>query len=528
MYSRDACNGLSIEKQIVLLNEQFVDLDKSIGAALKLLKPLKGGDKEEAQNAIIEMTAKRGKLYADISEEDGLLPGYQYLCVDEAHLLESNFSNALSEYVSMRTLLRNVRNFKTLGGNISSKQLEHLADAVDLMQARSEVLDDNTIMLTHRTSVAHSIRAQLSIIADVLFDLPTPSKSKDNDLLAAHIALKRMAATIRTASSEAVKGQAYLRFSPVRAFPQLFLGRSSVQSVLQRMWEGVEAGVAASATLYLRKGAGFSASYQRILLAIPDYRAKEYKPVFPDFLLTAVQGIWIPVKASSGEATNRIWLRPPTRADALSAAAKAAAEQEWISELAPVVHHIVDTAAGGTLILMTSYASASALAAVIGPSPYLVVAQSDLPLASQSERFLKLAHAGHKPVWIATGGAWTGLDIGGHDPYARLFGEQIAANLDNILTDLIIPRIPFGTNQSITHAFRLKNNPGIPWEMLHATFLTKQGIGRLIRRDGLPANRRIWLLDGRLNDPGMSNYIQGIRNVVSCYRQFDLVLPASK
>ena len=132
----------------------------------------------------------------------------------------------------------------------------------------------------------------------------------------------------------------------------------------------------------------------------------------------------------------------------------------------------------------------------------LVVAREGLSMQRQSEDFLQLSLAGKKPLWLAVGSALTGLDIGGHEPVQRLLEvPQIPAGEDNILTDLVIPRLPFGTSQSITHLKRKSINQGMPWDLLDAAFRYLQGFGRLVGRRGLPKSRRICVLDGRLDEP---------------------------
>ncbi|WP_175762209.1 hypothetical protein [Burkholderia anthina] len=170
-------------------------------------------------------------------------------------------------------------------------------------------------------------------------------------------------------------------------------------------------------------------------------------------------------------------------------------------------------------MLLTSYKAVDGLARRLsGTTTLLVQAREEYPLRRQVEDFLKLRKAGVRPLWLAVGGAWTGLDIGGHDPWARLFdGESIPADQDNVLTDLVIPRLPFGTNQSITHLWRAQNRPGIPWDLLEAAFRFKQGLGRLVRRAGLPQNRRIFVLDGRLEDAGADSAYALFRQAMSLY-----------
>jgi CRISPR type IV-associated DEAD/DEAH-box helicase Csf4 len=181
------------------------------------------------------------------------------------------------------------------------------------------------------------------------------------------------------------------------------------------------------------------------------------------------------------------------------------AESQWHQDLAEEVHKIWDSAAGGVLVLCTSYATVGALHALLSSdsplSSGLVKAVSRVSVGSQAKEFLTHSRDGRKPLWLAVGSAWTGVDIGGHSPWEQLFGEPLKPELDNVLTDLVIPRLPYGTNQSLSHLWRVRNNPNVPWDLLDASLRFKQALGRLVRREGLPANRRIHVLDARMGDP---------------------------
>jgi CRISPR type IV-associated DEAD/DEAH-box helicase Csf4 len=72
----------------------------------------------------------------------------------------------------------------------------------------------------------------------------------------------------------------------------------------------------------------------------------------------------------------------------------------------------------------------------------------------------------------------------------------VSAELDLLLTDLVIPAIPFGTNRTMTHAARVAYAK-FPAEKSEAMMTFRQWLGRPVRREGL-AHRRIWVLDGRL------------------------------
>ncbi|MHB8474208.1 MAG: hypothetical protein ACYDC8_15435 [Gammaproteobacteria bacterium] len=168
----------------------------------------------------------------------------------------------------------------------------------------------------------------------------------------------------------------------------------------------------------------------------------------------------------------------------------------------------------------TSYSSVKTLANLLAPQlrTALVVADPDVRVDRQADRFIALSRRGIRPLWLAVGSAWTGLDVGGHHPpYTRAGVEELPADEDNVLTDIVVPRLPFGVNRSITHQRRLQTKPGIPWEVLDVALRTKQVIGRLVRRPGLPVNRRIFVLDGRLNDPEFIGQLSLIRGVFKPY-----------
>lgn len=60
------------------------------------------------------------------------------------------------------------------------------------------------------------------------------------------------------------------------------------------------------------------------------------------------------------------------------------------------------------------------------------------------------------------------------------------ADRDNVLTNLVIPVAPLGT--------------GMIAEIGATSIMFRQGIGRLIRREGLPLNRRLHFIDARIHE----------------------------
>jgi Rad3-related DNA helicase len=53
--------------------------------------------------------------------------------------------------------------------------------------------------------------------------------------------------------------------------------------------------------------------------------------------------------------------------------------------------------------------------------------------------------------------------------------------------------------------------------LYESAFRFKQGLGRLIRRPGLPGNREIYVLDGRLRDPQFLNMASIFQRMLERY-----------
>lgn len=86
------------------------------------------------------------------------------------------------------------------------------------------------------------------------------------------------------------------------------------------------------------------------------------------------------------------------------------------------------------------------------------------------------------PIWIATGRAWTGLNL--------------CSDNKKLLTDLIITNIPLQSGSSASHIYRLKKFGWINIAPFEAATALTQGVGRLKREDDA-TQRHLWLLDNR-------------------------------
>lgn len=496
--ARSSEEGLEIRQRHRTIRQEAMGLRAALDDAGNEAYRDAGMDiKNSIDGELFELAAQAVALDA------GILPSWQYLLIDEAHLFESNLANTFAFNLSLGRLLQHI-NAAQAEGAVSAAAAKRASKAMTIIRHAGENNDDINLKSTspQARDVCAALNELLSIVTGV-----KPSKTSPTITT-----LKGQASVIRTAlrlATTSVLGRSMLCYSPIRAFPQLSVGRASVSSELAFLWHSCEAGACVSATLYLRRLDKDSASYMAGILNIPTNRMREYPVIRPHWVTAPVAGLWIP--ESTKNPSGRLWLRPPTRSDKLDTEQYRLREEEWLEDLSAEIRKIQVSAAGGTLVLMTSYTSAKGLAERLADIDGLVVAEQGVSISRQVEGFVNQHSAGKKPLWIAVGGAWTGVDINGKDYGLATPGE------DNLLTDLVIPRFPFGTNMSMTHRHRAEQASNVPWDLLDAAMRFKQGLGRLVRREGLPPNRRIFVLDGRMNEPTFDFFMSHLRRIIGIY-----------
>ena len=107
----------------------------------------------------------------------------------------------------------------------------------------------------------------------------------------------------------------------------------------------------------------------------------------------------------------------PSEIDALAFARPESESQErfdqWHQEVALTVRRITDAATGGTLVLCNSYEEIRELSTrlVSLRETRLIDQEPNDSIARIKNTFVEMARTGIRPIWLATGGAWTGLDL---------------------------------------------------------------------------------------------------------------------
>ncbi len=480
-------------------DEVFSEMHAGVFEMLASLSGMTGEEREITTERLALSKREMGEVLATNEGILGILPKYGALIADEGHALETNFSSALSEYVSLKKIVRLLAEYRKEGGRVSATALAEADALVSAIQHSAPARAEYISMASTTLDRAQGILADLVDLLSPLISVQPRDLTTRRAFVLAE--LRRASNALRFALNQGTR-YSYLRLSPHRAFPQLYIARDNVENVLQMLWGSVSAGVALSATLYLYRTSGPHAGVISGLLGIPDARRAEYAPIEASWLHDCIAAIDTP----TGDRAQR--LRPPSRRDRLDADAYEQRMQLWLDEIAKEIRGIHSQGKGGTLVLSTSYETVAGLNQRLGSdgakiARTVIAASEGISLTEQAKEFLSQHDQDERPLWIDVGSAWTGLDVGGHaNPRQSLLGlPELEGAADNVLCDLVIPRLPFGTNNSVTHLRRIQMRPSIPWDYLDAGFRLRQALGRLVRRKNLPRNRRIHVLDGRLGDP---------------------------
>jgi CRISPR type IV-associated DEAD/DEAH-box helicase Csf4 len=255
----------------------------------------------------------------------------------------------------------------------------------------------------------------------------------------------------------------------------------------------VRAALLYSATLYLPSKTGeASCHYIRVKLGVPLERSISFAPLYYRDVLSPLMLLPSPAAAPAltypgGSGQSEEDDDSPSPSDGTDASSRYGA---WVGNCSQQIVIAADTARGGTLVLCTSFSDLRAIAGRMPASMQdrLVDPAGEHTVPRNAALFRKLHRSGKRPIWIATGAAWTGLDL--RDEQAE------TAEADTLLTDLVIVRTPLCLVRTTTQLQR-REWMGFESDMFEALIRLKQGLGRLVRRPGLH-DRRIHVLDGRL------------------------------
>jgi ATP-dependent DNA helicase DinG len=408
---------------------------------------------------------------------DSLLPDYDALLVDEAHLLERSFDAATSDRISVFSL-------KLLVDQHGPQGLRCIVDqAFKTLTAVGKQTE--SVRVGAETRDAHQVSACLK---SVLRGIKRHHKSITNK--SARIAIQdfaRRLSWLEWRGDVTKHFMTHVFFSPSRRYPLIERSKRSVNRELTFLWKGVESAVLASATLYLPTERGLLMNDIRKELRVPVDRANSMTPICPKWVTDPVH-LFVPPGSASSDDTSSLLLPPKFDASA----------DDWSRYFDRMAAFFVDTFEsrhrGGTLVLMTSFAGIDELATRLLDSSLAdrVIAYRRGSSFEQCKRlYLERVTSGDAPIWLATGRAWTGLDLSLSGP----------AKHDHAIDSLVIPRLPVMMNSSNVYRQYLLNSPeGRGFgnrEVWTCGQYLRQGMGRLVRRRGVP-DKELFILDGRL------------------------------
>ncbi|MFK4136678.1 helicase C-terminal domain-containing protein [Pseudomonas luteola] len=398
-----------------------------------------------------------------------VLPEYfGTLIVDEAHQLESAFSSIYSETLHLHGLELALRKSDATGRVKVKDAIDNVMTTIErAVEKATRKKDSVTGTLSEIKGLEDTCRALLKSLEAMSI------KKKDKPTLRA---VARTKAIIRSVVSNYTTIRVEL--TPVRRHGLITSGQANLERAFQALWSQVDACALISATLYTE---GVNGGLMRWKLSVPKERAVYLPPVIPS------------------------WVTSPVRLQAARVKTIPDESSDWHDELAQTLIKVTDDAKGGTLVLATAFATLQALEERLRPvlGDRLMVQSPQIGASALAGRFRE---HGQRPVWIGVGSAWTGIDLS---------DQSVEPKDDYLLSDLVICRLPFSTNRTLTHHRRmLVAGRGI--DVQESVWMFRQGIGRAVRREGVP-ERRLWILDSRIDDK--SPWIASFRNTLKVYKQ---------
>lgn len=420
-------------------------------------------------------------VLSEFGESDELrLARIGLMVVDEAHELEQWFSRISSLQVSLWKVVGEMRSLKAACARMPAALVADAQRIFDVLRAMWRDTGDEDRLQIHAVlaSLQVTLHDMLAATPAAKRQLPAARRLRGVSLML-DTALRSDAQRLSVPQAMRVT----VDWSDARHWPRLTIGRRDVSGMLDFLWRHVAGkSILASATLY-EDMPNVSAEAVRQMLAVPHRLLVQMPPVRPQWLFTPVT-LYAANLTYRGDGMPR-FVRPKREPHADPARFEAA-YAAWIEELTRYTGQAWHVAAGGMLVLMTSYADLQALhaslQALCGGIRPLLAQQEGRPLARLKAEFLEAARAGERPLMLCVGAAWTGLS---------LWDEAVP----DALTDLVIPLAPFGVGRSVTQQERERRS--VVAAAFNASMILRQGLGRLVRSPRTPANRKIHFLDAR-------------------------------
>jgi len=394
---------------------------------------------------------------AQIGAETTGIMGHRAMFIDEAHMLQESIASMFCSSLSLYALLTLIKKSKNVPDALRKKLRQSFNTLVkqcrDADVEHNMVVSQNSSYMVLMAGFAKHARAAVAVM----------KKAGDKDLKDASDYVSMLDRAISDKGSQSV---VYISLSPSYKYPRILHGKKNLLSEMAILWGSCNGAVLASATMRV-PGRGYK--YVSSKLNIPSNRASEGLSIESPWLHENIV-LHYPRSAKEG------LMRPSGDSDADTI-------DHWYQEVAHMIDRIAANAKGGTLVLATSYDIAGTVRNLVSSETYkrIILQGHGGKTFEQNEAAFRSAN---RPVWVAVGRAWTGLDLHSKEN-------------PELLTDLVIINLPFGMQHSASHVHDVRRNGFHNVVPYSTSIMLKQGIGRLKREDD-ETQRNIWVLDNRM------------------------------
>lgn len=415
--------------------------------------------------------------------DEGRLPDYRRLIVDEAHLLRENFENATRTGISLSALVRHIEQI-----NKSNNKLASAATLKAVRNIRQSLANQPNAKAGNRIQIDWGEPDAFSNTIEKLYAaLETIKTSKaPDDLENNRVAIEQARYALREAINARSAVSTTFEWSPIAAFPTISIGRRNLTQQFMLLWSRLQSAALISATLYTENVSGPSIGYIANRLAVPEAMRKPEKPVKASWLIAPVTV-----------------LMPTERHVALIPSDEPNQRSAWLDAVAGYITSL-SMNSKGALVLNTrrsdSQQLSERLALLVDPSR--IIDGSNGRMSALKQQFIQASEEGLSPIWLAQGPAWTGLDLP-----------------DHLLDALMITRLPFPLPDAVSTTGEKIGIYGSD-KIARMTMTFKQGLGRLVRSRETQAKTFV-MLDGRILT--LKN-LSGVRKHLSAYDQKTLPL----
>lgn len=463
---------------------------------------------------------EQNDLLRSLADADpGRLPAIGLLVVDEAHLLEENFARVFSTGTSIASLMRTLRQLRdAYPAQFKAAEVKEISGIWEALKAAGAAHIGESVAAADMAAASRAISQVRKLLAGILKRRHVVD-GQHGHLLRQLRVISRSLEIAAQSNGDRAGMTTRISWSPSAHWPSIEVGRYDVSSELDFLWTCMvqDRSILVSATLFDDVAQSGIVGLQR-LLALRSDRLKPLEPVRPLWTTEPVT-LYLPAETviTDGNREQAPFYRPWPK-HCKDQAQLQSWWARWREQLAQYVQVAYEAGEGGMLVLLTSHQEREALAAHLEahlPSGTLVSQEEGMALDAVKHRYLAALARGQRPIMLAVGAAWTGLDLSG-DALAALIGRPVPTNEDNVLTDLVIANAPIGANRTLTQQSRRERDRSADFSA--TTMLLRQGIGRLVRREGLARrSRRLHFLDARIYDAAWNAYFNPIRRVLAPY-----------